>query len=595
MLNMKRFTLFFLLLLPRLVSGGEWLPQVFDLSGKGRLILNDWDILRSGEDDPELVLKQETGWMPLPMWTAFPDNDPRATGGEFWLKTTLKLTGKLDRRDTLSFFFIKLPSAFTLYWDGKIIERNGSTGSDQKTEKPGKLRGIIRMASDMAVPGQHTVLFHVSNHHVRNRVHDFSVYFRYYSSNLLSVGYRKEENLIYIGLFLTVLLFSLFLFLGGWRYYPAIFFCLFTIFRLLDEIWAYLMRTDTVDVTFYYRFNPVVLSFTAISFLCIFAFFTWHLEIPGKKLIAVSLSFLASLRLFLLFFTHWYFWQIDSFLAVLFLILILLQVKRKKSGSATALIAHVAIMMNSLFFLLAPKVKLFSFINLPYYSLFLSSVFFIGMMGSITIKMREQIRAYDALQHRSQRLEAELLKKSIQPHFIMNTLLSVKSLFSVDSRKAERLIEALADEFRLINRISGETEIPLQEEIELCRLHLEIMGYRREAQYEMNVSGDCRNIKIPPLIIHTLVENGLTHSFGPRENGTFHFSCRREAGEVAMRLENDGTGLDAMNSSSRERVEEGMGMRYIRARLSETYGDNWRLKYGLEKGVWFVEITLVMA
>ena len=198
--------------------------------------------------------------------------------------------------------------------------------------------------------------------------------------------------------------------------------------------------------------------------------------------------------------------------------------------------------------MLVPLLPFFSFnsTETPFVSLVPSSIFLVALMGSVTVKMREQFRALDTLRLRSQRLEAELLKKSIQPHFIMNTLLSIKSFLGRDTSKAEKLIEALAGEFRLINRIASKLEIPLQDELKLCRHHLELMGFRRGACYSLQIDGDPGAFSIPPMILHTLIENGLTHAFKPRENGIFRFVCKREEHKIVFRLENDGSNLDEM-------------------------------------------------
>ncbi|MEW5983474.1 MAG: histidine kinase [Acidobacteriota bacterium] len=99
-------------------------------------------------------------------------------------------------------------------------------------------------------------------------------------------------------------------------------------------------------------------------------------------------------------------------------------------------------------------------------------------MGVIVLRLRDQVRDYHALRSRSQRLEAELLKKTIQPHLLMNTLLTIQSWFGQDPAKAGRLVEALADEFRIISRVAAQPEIDMADEIQLCRRHLELMGPR---------------------------------------------------------------------------------------------------------------------
>ncbi len=489
-------------------------------------------------------------------------------------------------------FFFKIPSAFEVFWDGELITANGRLGKDRLEEIPGKVRGFIRLPGNKATVGLHQLALRVSNFHIRKKAHEFRIIFGYNSTLTERLSKKKEENLLYMGLFLTATLFSLFLFLGGWRYFPAIFFSVFTIFQIMDNFWAYLLRTDILNVSLFYRLNPVLFSANNFSFLPLNLFIIWHLEIPRRKTLSWILFVISLLQVFILFIFHWNFWQLDFAVAFIILALILRQFRRRIIGSGPALIGYGVFFGNWLAAALVPLLPFFSFNSTekPFVSLMPSSIFLVALMGSVTVKMREQFRALDALRLRSQRLEAELLKKSIQPHFIMNTLLSIKSFLGRDSSKAEKMIDALAGEFRLINRIAAALEIPLQDELNLCRLHLEVMGFRRDARYTLKVEGEPSAFSIPPMILHTLIENGLTHAFKPRENGIFRFACKREGHKIVYRLENDGSNLAEMLKEEGVKVEEGMGMKYVRARLDEAYNGKWRLDYGLSRGKWFVQI-----
>ena len=82
----------------------------------------------------------------------------------------------------------------------------------------------------------------------------------------------------------------------------------------------------------------------------------------------------------------------------------------------------------------------------------------------------------------STRLRLELLKKNIQPHFLMNTLTSLIDWIEETPKKGVLFIEALAKEFDLLNQIENQTLIPVSQEIALCRAHLEIMEYRERSE-----------------------------------------------------------------------------------------------------------------
>ena len=174
----------------------------------------------------------------------------------------------------------------------------------------------------------------------------------------------------------------------------------------------------------------------------------------------------------------------------------------------------------------------------------------------------------------------------------MNTLASIRSLAKRRPEDAERLINALAAEFRIINAVASEREIGIRQEIELCEQHLQVMGYRWEARYTFIKENIDNSLTVPPLIFHTLIENGLTHAFNPKENGTFRLSVKKENNCVEYTLQNDGSLLEAIGKSPQKEVEEGTGIKYVKTRLEERYPGQWQLGYGLVDSHWEVVITI---
>jgi LytS/YehU family sensor histidine kinase len=175
-------------------------------------------------------------------------------------------------------------------------------------------------------------------------------------------------------------------------------------------------------------------------------------------------------------------------------------------------------------------------------------------------------------QLRSARLENELLKKNINPHFLLNTLTSIIAWLRKDPKSAVKLVEALAEEFRMILQISTLRQIPIQQEIDLCKAHLKIMSYRKGAEYIMETVNLTEQENVPPMIFHTLIENGLTHGFENKNKGTFTLQRRRNVSGVLYILSHDGD-----YNSENHKCSTGFGVRYIKNRLEESYPGRWEI------------------
>ena len=191
---------------------------------------------------------------------------------------------------------------------------------------------------------------------------------------------------------------------------------------------------------------------------------------------------------------------------------------------------------------------------------------------SIARQFARKETAEKEAQLKSARLENELLKKNINPHFILNTLTSVIAWLRKDPNSAIKLIEALADEFRMINQISALRQIPIKQEIDLCKAHLKIMSYRKGADYKMETINIAEKESVPPMIFHTLIENGLTHGYENKVQGVFTLEWKKNPNCVQYILSNDGD-----FNSDETKGSTGFGLRYIRSRLEESYPGHWEI------------------
>ncbi|MEL6254094.1 MAG: regulator, partial [Bacteroidota bacterium] len=96
--------------------------------------------------------------------------------------------------------------------------------------------------------------------------------------------------------------------------------------------------------------------------------------------------------------------------------------------------------------------------------------------------------------------------------------------------------------------------------------------------------------KIPPAIFHTLIENAITHSYPDKENRIKIFlRFFRVGGHRYYELE-----VIAKNKKAAKK-EEGTGFKYIRSRLSESYGDLWELDSSPTEKGWLTRIKLLTA
>ena len=118
-------------------------------------------------------------------------------------------------------------------------------------------------------------------------------------------------------------------------------------------------------------------------------------------------------------------------------------------------------------------------------------------------------------------LEQDMLRNQMNPHFIFNTLNSIK-LYIINNEK-ENAVYYLNKFSKLIRKIlvsSTEKEISLQEELDTMALYINIENIRfdNEIAYKVIVGDkiDTENIKVPSLILQPFLENALWHGLSSK-------------------------------------------------------------------------------
>jgi two-component sensor histidine kinase len=513
-------------------------------------------------------------------WITINANSPPLNHhGIHWLRKKIELFIIPDAEHILYLHIANLQSAYEVFWDGNLIAHNGTVGN---AKSPGRIYFSKAINATLTSAGEHQLAIRLSNENGSLRYNNFQTWIGYSPERPFFGNSYYMRNLLYIGICLTGTFIGLALFLGGGIFRPYLFYifiCLPLVISRGIQFCLYYLNLPSI-----YRDDSMFVFLNGLSLIQISipVFFIIIFNIPYRifHITAICLIVLISRILDIPVYRNveFYVWlQIPYVLGI-----IIYAIYHRKNGSVIALIAiliyHHTEFFN-LFGILLPTI----YWDLSYW------LFILTMIFVVSKQVQRQSEIQRSAELHSQRLETELLKKTIQPHFIMNSLSSVKSWARTDPVKADKLVQAIASEFRILSKITSEKNIPISQEIELCEYHLEVMGYRRDAKYTLVKENIPEDEKIPPLIFHTLIENGITHAFKPKENGTFWLTADKNDQSIEYCLRNNGSLLTSFLPAE---IKVGMGIQYVKARLTEIYHDRWKLSYGPANGLWEVKITI---
>ncbi|HSQ43326.1 MAG TPA: histidine kinase [Fibrobacteraceae bacterium] len=137
----------------------------------------------------------------------------------------------------------------------------------------------------------------------------------------------------------------------------------------------------------------------------------------------------------------------------------------------------------------------------------------------------DQLHEKEVCEQRLLRLKSQAELASLQartnPHFLFNSLNSIASLISIDPCKAEAAVEKLSRLLRFSLRSSERRHVQLLEEFEIVRTYLELEKIRLGGRltYEIRITGDISQIRLPGMLLQPLVENAIQHGLSSKLNG----------------------------------------------------------------------------
>ncbi len=172
-------------------------------------------------------------------------------------------------------------------------------------------------------------------------------------------------------------------------------------------------------------------------------------------------------------------------------------------------------------------------------------------------------------------LEAKALRAQMNPHFIFNCLNSIKSL--IQQHEEEKAVTYLTIFSKLIRTLfinADKKEISLYDEIETCKLYLQLEAMRFDTKFsfavEIDNTIDLKSIQIPALIIQPFLENAIWHGIIPRNTGGhILFTVFKNEAAVQIVIEDNGIGREASqrNRSASDIAHQSRGVNLTQSRL----------------------------
>ena len=204
------------------------------------------------------------------------------------------------------------------------------------------------------------------------------------------------------------------------------------------------------------------------------------------------------------------------------------------------------------------------------------------------------------------RAELEALQSQINPHFLFNTLHSIKAVIdSKDSLKAIQMVQVLADLLRY-NLSKGQYQVSFAEDLEVTKKYLYLQQCRFGNNYlvDYDIDDAVLPLSILKLTLQPLVENAIQHGIESfAKNGKLHIIAKRLGEMFIIYIANTGNIIDEDNMKQiNERLakpltdsplsQEQLGIFNVNRRIRLHYGEQYGLQMSRSEEYTTVRITL---
>ncbi|SDC82518.1 two-component system, sensor histidine kinase YesM [Terribacillus halophilus] len=212
---------------------------------------------------------------------------------------------------------------------------------------------------------------------------------------------------------------------------------------------------------------------------------------------------------------------------------------------------------------------------------------FNSMMDELQVHVEKLIEA----QKQQRQAELAALQQQINPHFLYNTMASIKFLVMMGEKgEAERTMDAF---ITLLQNTIGNVDEAVTVEMEVENLKNYVVinqkRYGDRVQVQFMIAPDCMDYRIPKLILQPFIENSFFHAFNKTAQGTITVLVWCEADDLLCEIADDGDGMAAdtkslPNTNRNRQLFCGIGVKNVHERIQLLYGPDYGVSITSQEG-----------
>lgn len=191
---------------------------------------------------------------------------------------------------------------------------------------------------------------------------------------------------------------------------------------------------------------------------------------------------------------------------------------------------------------------------------------------------KQRAEKADLLAHKAQ---LQMLRYQLNPHFLFNSLNTIKALVGENSQKAKEIITELSEFLRYSLLSRNFSNVPLKNELEAIRHYFEIQKIRYEEKLEVfyDIESSAEEFPVLSFLIYPIVENAVKYGMKTSELPLrIRISAKVIKYELEIIVENTGEWISDSEKIMEFEKGTGTGIENVKSRLENAFGKNFSFR-----------------
>jgi LytS/YehU family sensor histidine kinase len=211
------------------------------------------------------------------------------------------------------------------------------------------------------------------------------------------------------------------------------------------------------------------------------------------------------------------------------------------------------------------------------------------------IEWRQQKERMEKANSLAQDAQLQMLRYQLNPHFLFNSMNSIRALIDEDENKAREMITELSEFLRYSLDSKDYSNVPLKNEIEAIKHYFAIQKKRYEDKLEVvyDIEPKAGDYPVLSFLIHPLVENAV--KYGMRTSPLpliIHLKAKTRGGDLMIEVCNTGKWIEPAQEEKQGFVSTGTGLDNVRRRLENAFPHRHRFEVFEKEGKVHVQLEI---